>query len=87
MNEPNSKEGLCMDLTDKVAIVTGAGQGIGRAIALRLAGAGATVVVAELGDGAPMPPTADCWHRGTTRLVRQLQKRLRRWDGSPSLLR
>ena len=37
-----------MDLTDKVAIVTGAGQGIGRAIALRLVGAGATVVVAEL---------------------------------------
>ena len=37
-----------MDLTDKVAIVTGAGQGIGRAIALRLASAGATVVVAEM---------------------------------------
>lgn len=37
-----------MDLTNKVAIVTGAGQGIGRAIALRLAGAGATIVIAEM---------------------------------------
>jgi meso-butanediol dehydrogenase/(S,S)-butanediol dehydrogenase/diacetyl reductase len=35
-------------LTDKVAIVTGAGQGIGRAIALRLAQEGTDLVVADL---------------------------------------
>jgi 2-hydroxycyclohexanecarboxyl-CoA dehydrogenase len=37
-----------MKLKDKVAIVTGGGQGIGRAIALELAGEGAKVCVADL---------------------------------------
>ena len=37
-----------MDLTDKKAIVTGAGQGIGKAIALRLAHSGADVAILDL---------------------------------------
>ena len=39
-----------MKLKDRVAVVTGAGQGIGRAYALRLAQEGARVVVAELNE-------------------------------------
>ncbi len=39
-----------MDLSNKVAIVTGAGRGIGREIALKLAGVGATVVVNDIGE-------------------------------------
>lgn len=37
-----------MRLRDKIAVVTGAGAGIGKAIALRLASEGATVVVGEI---------------------------------------
>ena len=41
-----------MDLSNKVAIVTGSGQGIGRAIALKLAEVGAIVVVNDIGETA-----------------------------------
>ena len=39
-----------MDLSNRVAIVTGSGQGIGRAITLKLAEVGATVVVNDIGE-------------------------------------
>ncbi len=39
-----------MDLSDRVAIVTGSARGIGRAIALKLAEVGATVVVNDIGE-------------------------------------
>jgi len=41
-----------MNLSDRVAIVTGSGQGIGRAIALKLAEVGAKVVVNDIGESA-----------------------------------
>ena len=37
------------DLKDKVAVVTGSGQGLGKWIALGLAEAGADILVADLG--------------------------------------
>ena len=39
-----------MSINGKVALVTGAGQGIGRAIALRLANDGADIAIADLNE-------------------------------------
>ncbi len=47
-----------MDLTDRVAIVTGSARGIGQAIALKLAEVGATVVVNDIGEPEPLESVA-----------------------------
>ena len=41
-----------MRLTDKVSIITGAGQGIGRATALKFASEGAKVAVCDINQAA-----------------------------------
>jgi len=43
-----------MELSDKVAIVTGGARGIGRAIALKLAADGAAVVISDIADAEPV---------------------------------
>jgi len=47
-----------MDLSNRVAIVTGSGRGIGRAIALKLAEVGATVVINDIGEASPLESVA-----------------------------
>jgi NAD(P)-dependent dehydrogenase (short-subunit alcohol dehydrogenase family) len=55
-------------LSDKVAVVTGAGSGIGRAIAIALADAGTHVVVADIQGGKAASVSAEVRSRGVRSL-------------------
>ncbi len=59
-------------LTGKVAIVTGAGQGIGKAIALRLAREGSDVVVAEYNAHSAETAAAEIEALGRRTLAHQV---------------
>jgi NAD(P)-dependent dehydrogenase (short-subunit alcohol dehydrogenase family) len=52
------------DLTDHVAIVTGAGQGIGRVFAKALAASGATAVIAEINEAKAASVSAEILEAG-----------------------
>ena len=60
------------DLTGRVAVVTGAGRGLGRAISARLAEAGATVVCADIDDATAAETAAVIQRDGHTASAAQL---------------
>ena len=53
-------------LEDKIAIVTGGGQGIGKAIAGKLAAEGATVVVTDLDEASARQTAGSVFSPATT---------------------
>jgi 3-oxoacyl-[acyl-carrier protein] reductase len=54
------------DLQGRIALVTGAAQGIGKAIAEELAAAGATLVLADMNEAKLNETTAELAAKGTT---------------------
>ena len=71
-----------MKLKDRVAIVTGAAQGIGRAIAEKLHGEGATVAVADVNRRAPSRPRTSLERGGGSRSTSRPRTPFGRWSTS-----
>ena len=80
------KERTTMSLAGRVAIVTGAGHGIGSATALALADAGADVACVDIDEGAARDTTAGVGGLGRKSAVHQDRRRRsreHRRDGPP----
>ena len=82
----NNKEGLSMRLKDKVAIVTGAGGGIGRATALLLAAEGASVLVNDLGTRPGADAQAVAEEIEAKGGVAQANRTSATWDGAEAII-
>ncbi len=74
-----------VDLSGRVALVTGAGHGIGRAIAITLAAAGARVAVVDLDGDAVRQVTGELGSGATGHVV-DLADRVARADLVPAVL-
>src|SRR5215469_11213980 len=61
---PNVVEKVMSKLEHKVAVITGAASGIGRATAIRFAGEGAAVVIADLNRAGGETAVRDCKENG-----------------------
>ena len=71
---------------DKVAIVTGAGGGLGREYALELARRGAKVVVNDLGGDRTGAGASDAAHKVVEEIT-AMRRRAQEFEESPELLR